>query len=142
MRLSFLFSKGHVNAINPLDHKSAWRCSRCKVETPGGQIADLVEALEKQVSELVMSKDVYEEALAKFSRILHPNHHIMIDLEFTLVQLYGRGEKQSEDEAAMVKDAKRKLFLCEKVKKTRLTEKPRSDNRTGQAHLHISDMAL
>ena len=37
-----------------------------------------------------MEKSFYEKALEKFSPILHPNHHIMVDLEFTLVQLYGR----------------------------------------------------
>ena len=37
-----------------------------------------------------MEKDLYEKTLEKYSHILHSNHHIMIDLEFTLVQLYGR----------------------------------------------------
>ena len=37
-----------------------------------------------------MQKELYEMALEKLSHILHRNHHIMIDLEFTLVQLYGR----------------------------------------------------
>lgn len=32
----------------------------------------------------------YEEQLVKNSKILHPNHHINIDLKYTLVQLYGR----------------------------------------------------
>ena len=50
---------------------------------------NLVEELEKETSLLPMEKVVYEKTLEKFSRLLHPNHHIMVDLEFTLVQLYG-----------------------------------------------------
>ena len=63
--------------------------------------------------------------MASYSKILHPNHHVMIDLEFTLVQLYGRerskppstqnGPDSKAHEQAMVRDAKRKLELCEKV---------------------------
>ena len=70
-------------------------------------------------------QDAYEATLASYSKILHPNHHVMIDLEFTLVQLYGRerskppstqnGPDSKAHEQAMVRDAKRKLELCEKV---------------------------
>ena len=41
-----------------------------------------------------MCTALYEKTLKKYSCLLHPNHHIMIDLEFTLVQLYGRSYRQ------------------------------------------------
>ena len=37
-----------------------------------------------------MDKKIYEKTLERFSHILHPNHHIMVDMEFTLIQLLGR----------------------------------------------------
>ena len=50
----------------------------------------LVEELEKEAGSLPLNKRVYEKTLERFSRILHPNHHIMVDMEFTLIQLLGR----------------------------------------------------
>ena len=50
----------------------------------------MIEELEKETHSIKMDKELYEQMLSRFSRILHPNHHIMIDLEFTLIQLLGR----------------------------------------------------
>lgn len=50
----------------------------------------MIEELEKETHTIKMDKELYEQMLSRFSRILHPNHHIMIDLEFTLIQLLGR----------------------------------------------------
>ena len=50
----------------------------------------MIEELEKETHSIKMDKELYEQMLGRFSRILHPNHHIMIDLEFTLIQLLGR----------------------------------------------------
>ena len=111
-----------VMSTNPLDFEAEWKCNACGVTTPGSDVEELVDVLEKEVASLPTTKDAYEASLAKYSRILHPNHHVMIDLEFTLVQLYGRekaSQKMAEDpkaqEQAMVRDARRKLELCEKV---------------------------
>ena len=49
-----------------------------------------MEELEKEASSLPMDKKIYEKTLERFSHILHPNHHIMVDMEFTLIQLLGR----------------------------------------------------
>ena len=54
------------------------------------EVNNLIDELEKETSLLPMEKDLYEKTLERYSHILHPSHHIMIDLEFTLVQLYGR----------------------------------------------------
>ena len=107
-------------STNPLDFDAEWKCNACSATTPGSEVEELVDVLEKEVAGLPTTKDAYEASLAKYSRILHPNHHVMIDLEFTLVQLYGREKAQRlEDpkaqEQVMVRDAKRKLELCEKV---------------------------
>ena len=50
----------------------------------------MIDELEKETHTIKMDKELYEQMLSRFSRILHPNHHIMIDLEFTLIQLLGR----------------------------------------------------
>ena len=98
---------------DPLDFKADWQCSKCKAVTTSDEIEELIEVLEREVSSLPMSKVKYEDTLARYSKVLHPNHHVMIDLEFTLVQLYGREKSDSQEE--MVREAKRKLHLCEKV---------------------------
>ena len=50
-------------------------------------VEELIETLEKEVSNLPLEKDPYEEKLKVYEKLLHPNHHIMIDLKFTLVQV-------------------------------------------------------
>ena len=53
-----------------------------------GDVEELIETLEKEVSELPLDREAYEEKLEAYSKLLHPNQHIMIDLKFTLVQVH------------------------------------------------------
>ena len=72
---------------NPLNVLANWKCNECGYILKSGDVEELIETLEKEVSELPLERDVYEEKLAAYSKLLHPNHHIMIDLKFTLVQV-------------------------------------------------------
>ena len=81
--------------------QSDWVCSECKFTLKHIEVKDLIDELEKEASAIPMDKDVYETTLSKYSHILHPNHHIMIDLEFTLVQLYGRPSSSTTQDAGL-----------------------------------------
>lgn len=54
----------------------------------------------------------YEEQLLKYSGILHPNHHINIDLKYTLVQLYGKMSHQKSHQVDLLQVFERKKELC------------------------------
>lgn len=106
---------------DPLKSDANWVCQKCGATLASDEVEGLVDALEKEASGLPLDKQAFEDTLARFSQVLHPNHHIMVDLEFTLVQLYGR-DRASVPAAAgpgratlVEQEAPRKLELCEKV---------------------------
>merc|ERR1712223_257112 len=122
---------GHVTVVDSLKDASDWKCSDCSFLLSHDEVRHLIEELEKEASSLPLNKRVYEKTLERFSRILHPNHHIMVDMEFTLIQLLGRqpssksnqfneqdGSKSVENGSSkdeMMSEAHRKLALCKKV---------------------------
>lgn len=79
--------KGYMLTTNPLNVLANWKCNECGYSMKSGDVEELIETLEKEVSELPLERDVYEEKLEAYSKLLHPNQHIMIDLKFTLVQV-------------------------------------------------------
>ena len=76
---------------SPTNIYANWKCTNCQHVLKSKEVEELIETLEKEVSELPLDRDVYEEKLKSYSKLLHPNHHIMIDLKFTLVQVISLG---------------------------------------------------
>ena len=83
----FCSMKGLVLSTNPTNTFADWKCLVCGHILKASDLEELIETLEKEVSLLPMERDIYEEKLNAYSKLLHPNHHIMIDLKFTLVQV-------------------------------------------------------
>ena len=79
--------QGWVLTTNPQNTLANWKCNNCGYVLKSADVEELIETLEKEVSELPLERDVYEDKLKVYSKLLHPNHHIMIDLKFTLVQV-------------------------------------------------------
>ena len=79
--------QGLLLSTQPINTFANWKCGHCGNTLKSKDIEELIETLEKEVSELPLDKDVYEEKLKVYEKLLHPNHHIMIDLKFTLVQV-------------------------------------------------------
>ena len=74
-------------STNPTNTFADWKCLVCGHVLKANDLEELIETLEKEVSLLPMERDIYEEKLNAYQKLLHPNHHIMIDLKFTLVQV-------------------------------------------------------
>ena len=79
--------EGLLLTTNPTNTFANWKCTACGHIMKSNDVEELIETLEKEVSLLPMETDVYEEKLKVYQKLLHPNHHIMIDLKFTLVQV-------------------------------------------------------
>ena len=79
--------EGLVLSANPTNTFANWKCEACGAILKAADVEELIETLEKEVSLLPMERDIYEEKLNAYKKLLHPNHHIMIDLKFTLVQV-------------------------------------------------------
>ena len=72
---------------NPTKVFAEWKCNTCEHVLKAKEVEELIETLEKEVSLLPLERDVYEDKLNTYGKLLHPNHHIMVDLKFTLVQV-------------------------------------------------------
>lgn len=80
-------SNGLVLSTNPTNTFANWKCDTCGLTLKAGDVEEIIETLEKEVSLLPLERDVYEDKLKVYGKLLHPNHHIMVDLKFTLVQV-------------------------------------------------------
>ena len=100
-------------STDPLDSKAEWDCDTCKKKINSEEICDLIAKLEAEVEILPTTKEALEEELIRLKKYLHPNHCIMLDVKFTLVQLYGRQRLNLYEE--MMFEARRKKQLCQDV---------------------------
>lgn len=104
---------GLVVQVDPLDYDSGWKCYTCFAETPGQEIKAVLEETEREVESLANKKeDLEEKILALSDKLLHRNHNIILDMKFTLVNLYGR--ERLEDDQLLI-EARRKRQLCTEV---------------------------
>ena len=74
-------------STNPTNTFANWKCTACGNIMKVKEIEEIIETLENEVSLLPMEVDIHEEKLKAYKKLLHPNHHIMIDLKFNLVQV-------------------------------------------------------
>ena len=51
-----------------------------------------------------------ESLLIEASNVLHPCHHVCVDLKFSLAQLYGRDRPQ--DQRLLMEEGERKKRIC------------------------------
>ena len=78
---------GLVTSSKSTDICADWKCDSCGQVLGSKEVEEVIDTLEKEVSMLPLERDVYEEKLKSYAKMLHENHHIMVDLKFTLVQV-------------------------------------------------------
>ncbi|XP_059088067.1 SET domain-containing protein SmydA-8-like [Tigriopus californicus] len=83
---------GNFMPEDPLDSTSDWSCDACLSVLPSNYAQNLLQQVNETLS-LLESADPDPEQCEKFllihSRVLHPNHAIMVDVSHTLVHLLG-----------------------------------------------------
>ena len=87
LKLTRIYSKGLVMSTDPTNVFAVWKCNACQHSLKAKEVEEIVETLEKEVANLPLERDFYEEKLNTLAKLLHENHHIMIDIKFTLVQV-------------------------------------------------------
>lgn len=84
---------------------------RTVVTTIEGEINQLQE-LETSIENIKLCETV----LTKYSRILHPNHHLLVNLKENLIDMYGwQLSNQIDNDAVIIECLDRKIALCRKV---------------------------
>jgi hypothetical protein len=101
---------GHLLPCNSLDYDTSWVCDKCHTEVAGDIVSVLIDNIEKTVESADKSKpENVEEMLFRFSHQLHPNHYILLEMEHSLVHVYGNQPKLTRPEK------ERKIQLCHHV---------------------------
>lgn len=87
---------GILLSENPFDEASDWICRQCGSRQPAKYVADIIETVGKEIVALKKGSASHcEQFLAKYSKILHPNHFYLTDVKMALCQMYGHLEGQS-----------------------------------------------
>ena len=72
---------------SPLDPQSGLTCQSCGIQKPQNVIDQLESDLESRLEAIKSDKNLLLEALSSHSRLLHPNHYLMIAMERYLMYL-------------------------------------------------------
>lgn len=102
--------KGQVIAEDSLDFKSNWTCDKCQQSVSHQDVEALLRELEEENQTTPVQKVPLENRIKALERLLHPNHNLILDLKFSLCQLYGHA-KLAEPQA-MINEARSKKRLC------------------------------
>lgn len=81
------------------------------ITTIDGEISQLHE-LETSIENIKLCENV----LTKYSKILHPNHHLLVSLKENLIDMYGwQLSNQIDNEVVIIECLDRKIALCREV---------------------------
>lgn len=106
------------------DELPDWKCQKCSFTTPGSAVRTVVVTIETEITQLqeletsIENIKLCENVLTKYSRILHPNHHLLVNLKENLIDMYGwQLSNQIDNDAVIIECLDRKIALCREVLK-------------------------
>lgn len=104
------------------DDASEWVCQKCSFTTPSSAIEEVITVIKDeltQLQELETSNEnikLCENVLTKYSKILHQNNHLLINLKENLIDMYGwQLSNQIDNDAVIIQCLDRKIALCREV---------------------------
>ncbi|XP_004931692.3 SET domain-containing protein SmydA-8 [Bombyx mori] len=105
-------SRPMLVSTNPLEENAPWKCEKCDHSILSRQMVSGNNVLNQELSKLDKRgpKD-FEEFIGKYSQILHPRNHLVVQAKLALVQIYGnyKGYTLSELSDNLLK---RKIDIC------------------------------
>lgn len=97
-------------------------CQKCSFTTPGSAVLTVVTTIEGEINQLqeietsIENIKLCENVLLKYSKILHPNHYLMVNLKENLIDMYGwQLSNQIDNDAVIIECLDRKVALCREV---------------------------
>lgn len=104
------------------DVLAEWKCLKCPFKTPGTAVESVVLTIESEINALqeletsIENIKLCENVLIKYSKILHPNHYLLVNLKENLIDMYGwQLSNQIENENLVIDWLNRKIELCREV---------------------------
>ncbi|XP_030026011.1 SET domain-containing protein SmydA-8 [Manduca sexta] len=102
-------------STNPLDEFAPWKCAICDHSILSRQMVWGNNALKQDLNKLKSKgPQEFEEFIEKYSQILHPSNHLVVQAKLALTQIYGnyKGYTLSEISDSLLK---RKIDLCHEL---------------------------
>lgn len=126
---------GWVLSSAPLDETAIWKCTLCEFTTKGESVMRVFRIIQKEIDELDYSE--YQDPVAarealvkKYKSVLHPNNAFLLNMKYSLTQLYGRAEGYLfEDLPDIILE--RKIDLCRQILKVADVIKPGYSRQRG-----------
>lgn len=99
-----------------------WKCLKCPFKTPSTAVESVVLTIESEITALqeletsIENIKLCENVLIKYSKILHPNHYLLVNLKENLIDMYGwQLSNQIDNENVITQCLDRKIALCREV---------------------------
>lgn len=104
------------------DDASEWSCQKCSFTTPGTAVDMVITTIKHELTQLqeletsIENIKLCENVLTKYSKILHPNNHLLISLRENLIDMYGwQLTNQIDNDAVITECLDRKIKLCREI---------------------------
>lgn len=82
-----------------LDCKTAWKCLNCNTNVPNEQIQLILREIRVQLHQTGPNIEHIEMFIAKYTRVLHPNHYLLIEMKQKLAAMIRHMSATSYDTA-------------------------------------------
>lgn len=90
--------------------------------TPSTAVDTVIATIETEIAALqeletsIETIKLCENVLAKYSKILHPNHYLLVNMKENLIDMYGwQLSNQIENDNEVIEWLNRKIVLCREV---------------------------
>lgn len=111
-----------ILTVSIIDESAEWKCQKCSFTTPASAVQTVVTTIEGEINQLqevetsIENIKLCEDVLSRYSKILHPNHHLMVQLKENLIDMYGwQLGNQIDNDATAIDCLDRKIVLCKEV---------------------------
>jgi len=101
---------GYVVSQDPLNNDAHWKCLKCNIEMPGGDVQAEQEEWEEKIENAPKDAKTQMKLLEKLKLLYHPNHNMCVDIQFNLVPLLGLSKDSN-----LIAEAEYKLELVENI---------------------------
>lgn len=122
-------------STNSLNDNAEWKCTHCEFKTKGESVLTAFRVIQKEIDELDVHAEedpvaAREALIKKYRSVLHPNHSLLLNLKYSLTQLYGRARGYMFDDLPDIL-LERKIELCRQILKVADIIKPGYSRQRG-----------
>lgn len=105
----------HIGSLIQMIGQSKWMCLNCNASETNEKIDDILREIRHQVNNSGSQMDKIEMFIAKYSRVLHPNHYLLIEMKQKMAAIIRHMGEMNSEFSKSVKLLERKIELCKEI---------------------------